>query len=61
MSDQPALRDPLLRAKRAEILRLAAKHGAYNVRVFGSRARGEARPDSDVDLLVEFEPKIRPD
>ena len=47
--------DPLLRAKRAEILRLAAQHGARNVRVFGSAARGTAGPDSDVDLLVEFE------
>lgn len=50
-----ALRDGLLRAHRDEILRIAAKHGAYNVRVFGSRARGDARPDSDVDLLVRLE------
>lgn len=41
-----------LRAHRDAILRLAEKHGAYNVRVFGSVARGEATPDSDVDLLV---------
>lgn len=40
---------------RSEILDLAAKHGACNVRVFGSVARGEARPDSDVDLLVDLE------
>lgn len=33
---------------------LAAKHGAFNVRVFGSVARGEARPDSDVDFVIEF-------
>ena len=46
----------LIKAKRAEILRLAAQHGARNVRVFGSVARGEARPDSDIDVLVEFEP-----
>jgi predicted nucleotidyltransferase len=46
----------LLTEKRAEILAIAAKHGAYNVRVFGSVARGEARPDSDVDFLVELEP-----
>lgn len=45
----------LLMAKREEILRIAAKHGARNVRIFGSVARGEARPDSDVDLLVELE------
>lgn len=45
-----------IKRRRDEILRLAAAHGARNVRVFGSAARGEARPDSDVDLLVEFEP-----
>ncbi len=47
--------DELLKAKRGEILRIAARHGAYNVRVFGSVARGEAGPESDVDLLVEVE------
>src|SRR3990167_6605358 len=46
----------LLDAKKGEILRIAAKHGARNVRVFGSVARGEAGPDSDVDLLVDMEP-----
>ena len=40
---------------RDEILRIAARHGARNVRVFGSVARGEDRADSDVDLLVEME------
>ncbi|MCC6802244.1 MAG: nucleotidyltransferase family protein [Anaerolineae bacterium] len=44
-----------LRARRDEILALAARHGAYNVRVFGSVARGEATPDSDIDLLVSFQ------
>lgn len=47
--------DELLREKRDEILRIAARHGASNVRVFGSVARGEARSESDVDLLVELE------
>lgn len=42
---------------REEILKIAAKHGASNVRVFGSVARGEATPDSDVDFLVELEPQ----
>ena len=46
----------LLRARREEILRLAASHGARNIRVFGSVARGEADQDSDVDFLVEMEP-----
>ncbi|MFO1430345.1 MAG: nucleotidyltransferase family protein [Candidatus Competibacteraceae bacterium] len=41
--------------KRHEILSIAARHGAYNVRVFGSVARGEADEQSDIDLLVEFE------
>ena len=40
---------------REEILRIAARHGARNVRVFGSVARGEDRFDSDVDLLVEMQ------
>ena len=42
-----------LRARRDEILRIAAAHGASNVRVFGSVARGEADARSDVDLLVD--------
>ena len=45
----------LLNVKRDEILKLAAKHGAFNVRVFGSVAREEERADSDVDFLVEME------
>lgn len=40
---------------RDEILRIAAQRGASNVRVFGSFARGDAREDSDIDLLVELE------
>jgi predicted nucleotidyltransferase len=43
----------VLEEKRNDIVNIAAKHGAYNVRVFGSVARGEDRPDSDVDLLVD--------
>ena len=42
----------LLAEKREDILRIAARHGAFNVRLFASAARGEARPDSDIDLLV---------
>ncbi len=47
----------LLEQKRGDILALAAKYGARNVRIFGSVARGEAGPDSDVDFLVELEPE----
>ena len=46
----------LLSRKREEVLRIAAKHGAYNVRIFGSVARGEDGPDSDIDLLIEKGP-----
>ena len=46
----------LLKDKREEILRIAAKHGAHNVRVFGSVARGTADAQSDIDLVVAFEP-----
>ena len=45
--------DKLLLDNRREILRLCAKHGAKNVRVFGSFARGEAGLESDVDFLVD--------
>lgn len=43
-----------IRAKRETILRVAEKHGATQVRLIGSVARGEARPDSDIDLLVTW-------
>ena len=46
----------LLQDKREDILRTAAKRGAYNVRVFGSVARGEADSKSDIDILVDMEP-----
>ncbi|MBW2343917.1 MAG: nucleotidyltransferase family protein [Deltaproteobacteria bacterium] len=46
----------ILKEKREEILRIAAKHGARNVRVFGSIARGEADDVSDIDFLVDMEP-----
>ncbi len=45
-----------LKEKREDILRIASQHGASNVRIFGSVVRGETRPDSDVDFLVELEP-----
>ncbi len=43
----------LIHEKREDILQIAARHGASNVRVFGSVARGEAGPDSDVDFLID--------
>ncbi|MBD2357892.1 nucleotidyltransferase family protein [Tolypothrix sp. FACHB-123] len=49
--------DEILKAHREEILQIAARYGAYNVRVFGSVARKEATPDSDVDFLIELEPQ----
>jgi hypothetical protein len=45
----------LLADKRDEILALAEKHGACNVRVFGSVARGEATAESDVDFLIDYD------
>jgi len=41
---------------RQAILRIAGKHGARNLRVFGSVVRGDATPSSDIDLLVDWEP-----
>ncbi len=48
--------DDVLKNKRDDIRRIAARHGAYNIRIFGSVARGEARPDSDIDFLVDVGP-----
>jgi hypothetical protein len=45
----------LLKARRERIIQFAVDHGAHNVRVFGSVARGEASSTSDVDLLVEMD------
>lgn len=47
----------LVRLNRSRILRLAAQHGAGHVRVFGSLARGEAGPESDLDLLITLDPE----
>lgn len=48
--------DATLERNREEVLRLATRHGARNVRVFGSASRGETGPDSDLDLLVDLDP-----
>jgi hypothetical protein len=49
--------EELLRERRDEVRRIANKHGASNIRVFGSVARGEAMADSDIDFLVEAGPQ----
>jgi predicted nucleotidyltransferase len=46
----------LLKQKHAEILRIASRYGAFNVRVFGSVARAQADEHSDLDFLVDMEP-----
>lgn len=48
--------EEFLKSNRDEILRIAAKHGARNVRVFGSLARGTADEASDIDILVDMDP-----
>ena len=49
-----------LRENREKILEIASKHGAFNVRVFGSVARGEADEKSDLDLLVDLGNSLSP-
>ena len=46
----------LLKEKREDMLRVAARHGARNVRIFGSVVRGQADAASDIDILVDMEP-----
>jgi predicted nucleotidyltransferase len=46
----------LIQQKRRQVLEIAAGHGARNVRLFGSVARGETTETSDLDLLIEMEP-----
>lgn len=48
--------DQIIQQKRDEILRIAARHGARNIHLFGSLARGEAKLGSDLDLLVQLDP-----
>ena len=49
----------LIQNKREAILAIAAKHGAYNVRIFGSLAREEATKDSDIDFLIDYDSSKR--
>lgn len=46
----------LVREKREEIVNIAASHGAQEVQIFGSLARGQAGPESDLDILVKLDP-----
>ena len=48
--------DQFLHEKRDDIHDIAAKHGAYNIRIFGSVVRGEAGPDNDIDFLIDAGP-----
>lgn len=50
----------VLKIKREEILHIAALHGAHNIRIFGSVARGKAGEESDVDFLVDMGPDSTP-
>ena len=52
--------EEIIGLRREEVLRVAARHGVVRLRVFGSVARGDARPDSDLDLLVEVGPDHSP-
>lgn len=54
--EQYVTTEQLLREKRYDIQRIASRHGVYNIRVFGSVARGEAGPESDIDLLINVGP-----
>jgi len=59
LKEKPSL--GLLQQKRGDILAIAQKHGAKNIRIFGSVARGEAGEDSDIDFLVDYDlDKITP-
>jgi hypothetical protein len=44
----------LLQEKRKDIIEIASKHGAFNLRIFGSVARGEETSDSDIDFLIDY-------
>jgi len=50
----------LLKEKREEILRVANKHGVTRIRVFGSAARGDDTPESDIDFLIDVEGPTTP-
>lgn len=49
----------LIQSQKAEILAIAARHGAYNIRLFGSVARNQDHDNSDIDFLVDYDPTQR--
>ncbi len=56
MADQaPGPLRQLVESRREQVTAIASRHHASRVRLFGSAARGEDRPDSDIDLLVDFD------
>lgn len=59
-TDRDNVRIATLRARRREVLDIATRHGARNVRMFGSVVRGEAGHESDIDLLVDVGPDHSP-
>jgi hypothetical protein len=59
-SEKTTIIEDLPREKRDDILRIAEKHGARNVRVFGSAVRGETTETSDIDLLVDTAEQTSP-
>jgi len=48
--------EQLIKERRDEICNIAARHGAYNIRILGSVVRSEAGPDSDIDFLIDAGP-----
>lgn len=52
--------NPLLAVSQAVVAPICARHGIRRLALFGSQLNGTARPDSDIDLLVEFQPTARP-
>jgi uncharacterized protein len=61
MKTQETLKvEAILHQQRDHILEIAVQHGARNVRLFGSVVRGEAQPNSDIDLLVDLGESLSP-
>ena len=59
LNEADVIIDPI-KSKREQILKVASRHGVTRVRVFGSTARGDAGPHSDVDLLIDVGPEPTP-